>query len=592
MNRRIHGAVPFAVLIAILAAVLVFGGEYSVTLANYIGLSALVALGLVLLTGIGGMTSFGQAAFVGIGAYSSAVTTSAFGLDPWIGLLVALALTGLSAYVIGALTLRLEGHYLPLSTIAWGIALYFLFGNIELLGGQTGLGGIPPIRMFTFALDTPRSIFLLIWLVVMFALVLATNLLNSGPGRAMRSLKGGAVMAEMFGIDTATVRVKTFVLAALLAGLSGWLYVHMLRFVNPTPFGLNFGIEYLFMTVVGGAGLVWGALVGAATVIISKELLQDFLPAILGHGGNYEMIVFGVVLIILLQKAPEGFLHPLRKFFTSAEYTAQDTGVTPVDLPIRDKPIPDATVLMVSDLGKKFAGLVALEGLSFSLRAGEIVGVIGPNGAGKSTMFNVVSGVISPTTGSVQFWGRSIERLPSRKIAAEGLARTFQHVLLLPTMSVVENVMIGADHRASTGFLPALLHLERRREKAVRLEASRQLDRVGLAQSALAEAGSLALGQQRIVEIARALSADPTILLLDEPAAGLRLQEKVALAKTLRQLRREGVSILIVEHDMDFVMNLVDRLIVLDFGHLIAEGKPEFIQSDARVLEAYLGGVE
>lgn len=592
MNRHIRKAAPFAVLIVVLAAVFAFGSEYWVTLANYIGLATLVALGLILLTGIGGMTSFGQAAFVGIGAYSSAVATTGFGLNPWIGLLVALTLTGLSAYVIGALTLRLEGHYLPLSTIAWGIALYFLFGNIELLGGQTGLGGIPPIRIAGVALDTARSIFFLIWLAVMLAIAGATNLLNSGPGRAMRSLKGGAAMAETFGIDTASVRVKTFVLAALLAGLSGWLYVHMLRFVNPTPFGLNFGIEYLFMAVVGGAGLVWGAVVGAATVIVSKEILQDFLPTILGNGGNYEMIVFGVVLIILLQRAPEGFLHPVRKLFASAEYTPLDTGTTPVDLPIRDKPVPESDVLVVSDLGKRFAGLVALDGLSFSLKAGEIVGVIGPNGAGKSTMFNVISGVLSPTSGSVQFCGRNTERLPSRKIAAEGMARTFQHVLLLPTMSVVENVMIGADRRASAGVLAALLHLERGSEKAVRLEASRQLERVGLAQSALAEAGSLALGQQRIVEIARALSADPTLLLLDEPAAGLRLQEKVALAKTLRQLRREGVSILIVEHDMDFVMNLVDRLIVLDFGQRIAEGEPKAIQSDARVLEAYLGGVE
>jgi branched-chain amino acid transport system permease protein len=366
----------------------------------------------------------------------------------------------------------------------------------------------------------------------------------------------------------------------------------MLRFINPTPFGLNFGIEYLFMAVVGGAGLVWGAVAGAATVIISKELLQDFLPSISSSAGNYEMIVFGVVLILLLQKAPEGFLHPFRKLFAPTESAQSETSATPFDLPIREKPLPGSNVLEVTDLCKRFVGLVALDRLSFSLKAGEIVGVIGPNGAGKSTMFNLISGVTSSTSGSVHFCGRSVEQLPSRKIAAEGMARTFQHVLLLPAMSVLENVMIGADRRAPAGILAALLHFERRSEKAVRLEASSQLERVGLSQSALVEAGSLALGQQRIVEIARALSADPILLLLDEPAAGLRLQEKVALAKTLRQLRREGVSILIVEHDMDFVMNLVDRLIVLDFGQRIAEGEPKAIQSDARVLEAYLGGVE
>jgi branched-chain amino acid transport system permease protein len=208
VSWRIRGVFPFAILIVILTIVFALGGEYSVTLANYIGLATLVTLGLVLLTGIGGMTSFGQAAFVGIGAYSSAVATTGFGLNPWIGLVIALTLTGLSAYLIGALTLRLAGHYLPLSTIAWGIALYFLFGNLELLGGQTGLGGIPPIRFAGFALDTARSIFLLIWLSVLLAIAGATNLLNSGPGRAMRSLKGGAAMAETLGIDTAAVRVR------------------------------------------------------------------------------------------------------------------------------------------------------------------------------------------------------------------------------------------------------------------------------------------------------------------------------------------------------------------------------------------------
>lgn len=236
--------------------------EFWITLGNYIGLYSIVAIGLVLLTGVGGMTSFGQAAFVGLGAYSTAYLTTQFGLSPWFGLIVGLVITMASAYVIGLITMRMSGHYLPLATIAWGLSLFYLFGNLEFLGKYDGLNGIPVLSLFGIELQSGRSMFYLIWAVVLLAVLAVQNLLNSRPGRAIRALKGGGTMAEAMGVNTAWMKVVIFVVAAMLACVSGFLYAHLQRAVNPTPFGLNYGIEYLFMAVVGGVGHVW-AMCGA-----------------------------------------------------------------------------------------------------------------------------------------------------------------------------------------------------------------------------------------------------------------------------------------------------------------------------------------
>ncbi|MDQ6621673.1 MAG: branched-chain amino acid ABC transporter permease, partial [Pseudomonadota bacterium] len=277
-----------------------------VTLGNYIGLYSIVALGLVLLTGVAGQTSFGQAAFVGIGAYATAILCIRYQWSPWINLLAGLAITAAVALCIGFITLRMRGHYLPLATIAWGISLYFLFGSLEILGGHTGLTGIPALHFFGVELRNERYLYVLIWIVVLVALWATHNLLDSRQGRAIRALRGQLDMAESFGVDAAGLKIVVFVYAALLACVSGWLYAHLQRFVNPTPFGLNQGIEYLFMAVVGGAGSVWGAVLGAMVITLSKEVLQSVLPTLLGKSGNFEMVVFGVLMVLLLQRARDG----------------------------------------------------------------------------------------------------------------------------------------------------------------------------------------------------------------------------------------------------------------------------------------------
>ncbi|MGE5385964.1 MAG: ABC transporter permease subunit, partial [Betaproteobacteria bacterium] len=509
--------IVFGVLVALAPMLL---PDFTVTLVNYIGLYAIIVVGLVLLTGIGGLTSFGQAAFVGLGAYATAYLSTVHGWSPWVNLAVAMVFTALVAYGIGFITLRMGGHYLPLATIAWGISLYYLFGNLDLLGGNTGLTGIPAIYLFNWELRSEREIFYLIWVVLLLAILSVRNLLDSRMGRSIRALKGGVVMAESFGVNTPRVKIIVFLIAALLAAMSGWLYAHWQRFINPTPFSLTQGIEFLFMAVIGGVGYVWGAIAGSLLVTVFKQWLQDLLPQLLGQSGNFEIIVFGIAVILMLQRAPNGLWPVLLRLMPKR---AERRKLAPAEpLPRRTRPPLGTVLLEAREVTKRFGGLVANQKMNLEVKAGEIMALIGPNGAGKSTMFNCISGVDPASEGEIRFLGERIDQLASRDIARRGMSRTFQHVRLLPQMSVLENVAIGAHLRGDKGVLAAALRLDRGEEARLLAEAARQIEHVGLSEHLFEPAGNLALGQQRIVEIARALCSDPSLLLLDEPAAGLR----------------------------------------------------------------------
>ena len=559
-----------------------------IVLLDNIGLAALVAMGLVLLTGVGGLTSFGQAAFCGFGAYTTAVLTTSYGFSPWVTLPLSLIVSGGAAVILGLVTVRLSGHYLPLGTIAWGISLFYLFSKLEFVGRNDGISGIPPLAIGSLQLADPGKIYFAIWFAVIVCALLTVNLLDSRTGRAIRALRRGHIAAEAFGVQTARAKLLVFIYAAVLAGLSGWLYAHFQRAANPTPFGLNASIEYLFIAVVGGAGYVWGAVLGAGIVVVLKEILQSYLPLVFHGNAQLETVIFGILLVVLLQIAPGGMWPKLAALLPFSVRLPKPKAADA--LPPRAKAVATSdTLLDIRDARKQFGGVIAVNDVSFNVQAREIVALIGPNGAGKSTTFNLITGVLRASGGTISILGRNVDNAPPQDVAKLGVARTFQHVKLVPDMSVLENVAIGAHLRGHAGAIASMLRLDRKDEAGLLAEAAKQIARVGLGDQMHQLAGSLSLGQQRIVEIARALCVDPILLLLDEPAAGLRHMEKQKLAALLRQLRSEGMSVLLVEHDMGFVMDIADRIVVLEFGTKIAEGTPAAVRANPDVIKAYLG---
>ncbi|MDB5928919.1 MAG: amino acid/amide transporter ATP-binding protein 1, family / amino acid/amide, partial [Polaromonas sp.] len=318
-----------------------------------------------------------------------------------------------------------------------------------------------------------------------------------------------------------------------------------------------------------------------------EDQLQVLLPRLIGTSGSYETIVFGIVLVLMLKYLPDGLWSFVDRRLPRAR-RKEDWKDAPA-LPSRAKPALGELVLDVQAIRKEFGGLVAVKDISFQIRASQIVGLIGPNGAGKSTTFNLITGVLALTRGDVVFRGQKIGGLRSRQIAARGMSRTFQHVKMIPDMTVLENVALGAHLRGAKGVLSAMTRLNRQEEKQLLQEAQRQLERIGMGEFLHEQAGNLAMGPQRLMEIARALCSDPALLLLDEPAAGLRHQEKKALGGVLRQLKSEGMSILLVEHDMDLVMDICDHLVVMEFGTYLMEGTPAQVQQSPEVRAAYLG---
>ena len=575
----------WAFVVAIFAAVLLslmFSTTYYVGLVAVAGVNSIVVLGLAFLLATGQL-SLGHAAFLGLGAYASSVVTLKAGVPPLAAIPLSTALCAAIGWFLGKLTLGMKGHYLPLATLAYGMAISACFvAEIDLTGGASGLTGIPALRVLGVSLEA-RGMATLIWAIVVIVFLAYRRIYRSRVGRVARALKSNSMMASAFGADVARVKSQVFVLSAALGGLAGALYAYYMQFLSPSSFSLGASINLLIMTVLGGVAHPLGALLGVAFFDLLELTGQHVIANVLGLPGQVESMVLGGVLIVALLKWPNGLLT-----WTGV---SNSYDVAQVDVPLVGKrdDVQASVTLSVKGVTKRFGGLTALSEVDINVPERTITGLIGPNGAGKSTLFNVMTGVFPASSGTVIVSGQP---LPTklRKVVSCGIARTFQHVQLVQELDVLQNVLIGGYIRGKSGLLAAAIGADRHEESLMVAEALAALRRVGLFDIANTQVSDLPLGSQRLVEIARALMARPSILLLDEPAAGLCAPEKQRLSQLLQSLRDDnGMSVLIVEHDMELVMGCADYLFVLNYGSLLAEGAPHEVQQNPDVIHAYLG---
>jgi branched-chain amino acid transport system permease protein len=593
--------------ISVLAVLLVaFPFVASPTLTNvgvYALIYSLAALGLSLLMGLAGQVSLGQAGFFAIGAYTQAVLVTRYEVGGLVASVAAVAVTMAVALLVGLPLLRLRGHYLALATLGFGIIVTVLAAESEFLGATSGIFGVPKPEFNGRTYDSATEYFLLLVPVVLLGLLLARNVVESRIGRALGAVNDSEVAAESLGVDTFRLRVQVFVLSAAFASVAGTAFAHWLGVINPNAANFPLSVSFLLMAVLGGVGSVYGAVVGAFAVEGLDDGLRRLIPELVpGAVGEVQLIGFGILLTVIMIFLPGG-LYQLwtmaRRRLSESDLdgggapAAEGTAPAPDTGPLLERegrPAPGTPLLEVTGLTKRFGGVTAVDGLDLTVYAGEIVALIGPNGAGKTTAFNMISGAVVPSAGTVTMAGARVDGRKPHVFARAGATRTFQNLQIFTSATVLGNVMVGRHLRSRTGLLGAALVLPARgEERALEASARELLDLLGLGPDADRLAVDLPFGRQRLVEVARALALEPDLLLLDEPMAGLSGAERRDLARLLRRLRSGGMAIVLVEHDVEAVLALADRVVVLEDGVRIALGTPQEVRHDPAVVAAYLG---
>jgi branched-chain amino acid transport system permease protein len=612
MNYLRRFIIPL-VAVAFFFVPLVTSNEYYVhSVMAKVCVYVILVAGLDLVVGYSGNVSVGHAGLFAVGAYTTAILMWKLDVPFPLAAIAGITLGAAFGVLLGVPALRLSGPYLAMTTIAFGLIIQTIVNeSVWLTNGSQGIRDIPLLQYGPINFEG-NNLFYLVYPLMLLSLLGVHRLVTSYWGRAFEALKESTVAAECSGISRYRYKLSAFVLSAALAGLAGALFVHIDKYIGPPTFSLQLSILFLIALILGGTRSVLGNIIGTFIVVV--------LPDVFNNIAEYQLMIFGGLLLFSLYFMPGGIAGLLRslaaRLFPAPRLATPTTeAATPEATAEREaeprreraaetvNPIATRTItggrvstnghalLETNDLTIAFGGLVAVNKLDMRISPGEVHALIGPNGSGKSTTVNLLSGVYRPTGGRIQFAGKNIERDPPHTISRTGISRTFQNVALFGEMTVLENVLVGLHHTFHGGLLHVLFHTPRarREEKEARARAQSLLDFVGLGHLAAERARNLPYGQQRLLEIARALAQDPALILLDEPAAGLTSGEITVVDDLIDKLKARGLSILLIEHHMDLVMAVADEITVLDFGKKIAEGAPDEIQQNERVISAYLG---
>lgn len=572
------GWVAGVLLVALGLALAATANGYYVIVIGQIALLAAVGIGLNVLLGLSGQMSFGHVGFYAIGAYAVAVLTTKAGWSFWAAWPVAAVAAGAMGALLALPALRVRGPYLAMVTIAFGfIVEHGIVEMGELTGGQNGIMGIAGPSLFGLARGERAAA--LVSVLLAGALLAGYALLSRGTwGAALRAVRDSETAAQSLGINPLRVKVVAFAVSAVCAGAAGALFAPLSGMVTPHTFGFIQSILFVLVVILGGAGSVAGPVVGA--------LIVGLLPEVLARFEEYRLLFFGALLLVVLWAAPDGATGLLRRLWLRLRRSAPaprlaEADATELLLPVRGAPEP----LRAEGLGMTFGGVRAVQDLHCTIPPGRVTSLIGPNGAGKTTALNMLSGFYLPTAGGIALGAQSLTGLPAYRIARAGIARSYQTSQLFGSLGVEDNVALAASH----GTLGPLLGAARFRSEAVRERARRLLAFCGYTGDLDRRAADLPHVDRRLVEIARALATEPRMLLLDEPAAGLSAEDKERLGRLLRRIARQGVGVLLVEHDMALVMAISDQVVVLDAGQRLAVGDPATVQADPAVRQAYLG---